>query len=381
MASSPPQLGHGPTARKVGHGLAKVLQINRTYRNPTGGDDKVTRGESAFSVSTADTYVEEEPTTAEWFREVTPSPRDIRRYLYSLFPFIHWIGRYNLQWFIGDLIAGESKRHLNCRFIADKGVRCHGRCCCSTPRHGLRQACGAACPIRAVFILHGCLDLLVLCDIKGHYNWGKESFAFLADMYLTALQPVAVMSTLTGNIVLKAAKSHPHIPGHVVASALAIIAGAIICFIGLVRCGWIVDFIPLSAISAFMTGSALNIAVGQVPGLMGITGFNTRASTYLVVIDLLKHLGRTKLDAAIGLTALTLLYLIRFGCSYGARKLPERRKVFFFLACLRVVFVLCLYVLVSYLVNRHHRKKPKFSILGTVPRGEFSSPCLFRYIN
>lgn len=200
-------------------------------------------------------------------------------------------------------------------------------------------------------------------------------------MYLTALQPVAVMSTLTGNIVNKVATSHPDIPGHVVASAVAIIAGSIICFIGLVRCGWIVDFIPLSAISAFMTGSAINISVGQVPGLMGIKGFNTRASTYLVVINILKHLGRTKLDAAIGLTALTLLYLIRFGCSYGARHMPSRRKMFFFLATLRTVVVLCLYVLVSYLVNRHHKKKPKFSVLGKVPRGECFSQCLLRYNN
>ncbi len=177
------------------------------------------------------------------------------------------------------------------------------------------------------------------------------------------------MSTLTGNIVNKVADSHPDIPGHVVASAVAIIAGAIICFIGLVRCGWIVDFIPLSAISAFMTGSALNIAVGQVPGLMGIKGFDTRASTYKVVINILKHLGRTKLDAAIGLTALTLLYLIRFACSYGARKVPQRRKLFFFLATLRTAFVILLYILIAYLVNRHHRKKPWFSLLGTVPRG------------
>ena len=58
------------------------------------------------------------------------------------------------------------------------------------------------------------------------------------------------MSTVTGNVVNKIAKNHPDIPGHVVASALAVIAGAILCFIGIIRCGWIVDFISLAAISA-----------------------------------------------------------------------------------------------------------------------------------
>ncbi len=182
-------------------------------------------------------------------------------------------------------------------------------------------------------------------------------------------KPVAVMSAVTGNVVSQVAKSNPSIPGHVVASALAVMAGSIICFIGLVRCGWIVDFISLTAISAFMTGSALNIAVGQVPTMMGITGFSTRDSTYLVVINTLKNLGQTKLDATMGLTALALLYLVRSACNLGARRLPNRRKMFFFLSTLRTVFVILLYTMISWLVNRHHRKSPLFKILGTVPRG------------
>ena len=161
----------------------------------------------------------------------------------------------------------------------------------------------------------------------------------------------------------------PAIPGHVIASALAVVAGGIICFIGLIRAGWIVDFISLTAISAFMTGSALNIAVGQVPGMLGITGFSTRDSTYHVVINTFKYLGDTKVDAAMGLTALALLYVIRSACTLGARKLPNHRKLFFFSATLRTVFVILLYTLVSWLVNRNHRESPLFNILGTVPRG------------
>jgi sodium-independent sulfate anion transporter 11 len=52
------------------------------------------------------------------------------------------------------------------------------------------------------------------------------------------------MSTLVGNLLVKAAKTNPKIQGHVIASALAVIAGGIICFIGLIRCGWIVDPFP-----------------------------------------------------------------------------------------------------------------------------------------
>jgi sodium-independent sulfate anion transporter 11 len=93
------------TRTKIGHGLAKALGIKVQKSEPY--QDEVTRGESVFSVATAETFIEEPPTTAEFIREMTPSGRQIRDYIWSLFPFLHWIGYYNLQWLIGDLVAGE----------------------------------------------------------------------------------------------------------------------------------------------------------------------------------------------------------------------------------------------------------------------------------
>lgn len=43
------------------------------------------------------------------------------------------------------------------------------------------------------------------------------------------------MSTIVGNIVISAQAIDPTIPGYVVASALAIVAGGIICGLGLIR--------------------------------------------------------------------------------------------------------------------------------------------------
>jgi sodium-independent sulfate anion transporter 11 len=198
---------------------------------------------------------------------------------------------------------------------------------------------------------------------------GVLLYWFFATSKDITIGPVAVMSTVVGNVVAKAAITHPDIEGHVIASALAVITGCIIAAIGLARCGWIVDLISLTSISAFMTGSAINIAVGQVPGMMGITGFSTRVETYRVVINTLKHLGRSDLNAAMGLSALAMLYIIRSVCKLAAKKYPSRQKLIFFISTLRTVFVILLYTLISYLVNRHHRKDHKFKILGTVPRG------------
>lgn len=62
-------------------------------------------------------------------------------------------------------------------------------------------------------------------------------------------------------------------PNTDIATALALICGFITLGMGLLRIGWLVEFIPAPAVSGFMTGSAITIASGQIPGLMGISGF------------------------------------------------------------------------------------------------------------
>ena len=95
-------------ASKIGHAAAKVLGIKLDYRNELGSEkEKISRGESVFSVSSADSYVEEEPTATEWIQAHTPSVRDLGHYFQSLFPWTTWLHRYNMQWLLGDLVAGE----------------------------------------------------------------------------------------------------------------------------------------------------------------------------------------------------------------------------------------------------------------------------------
>ncbi|KAL8891994.1 MAG: hypothetical protein Q9215_000996 [Flavoplaca cf. flavocitrina] len=324
------------TATKVGHGLAKVLGIKLHYRNPQGLDD-VSRGESVYSVSSADTYVEQEPSTWEWICSVTPTGRGLLHWAYHLFPFVHWIGRYNLQWLYGDLVAGIT---VGCVVVPQSMA--YAKLAELAPEFGLYSS-----------------------------FMGVLIYWFFATSKDITIGPVAVMSTVTGNVVDRVKESNPEFESHVVASSLAVICGCVITAIGLARAGWIVDFISLAAISAFMTGSAINIAMGQVPALMGITGFSNREATYKVFINILKNLGGTKRDAAMGLTALTFLYLIRFACNYGARRMPNRSKMFFFLSTLRTAFIILLYTLISFLVNRNHRSRSarRFAILGDIPRG------------
>jgi sodium-independent sulfate anion transporter 11 len=178
---------------------------------------------------------------------------------------------------------------------------------------------------------------------------------------------------------------------HTIATALALICGFITLGMGLLRIGWLVEFIPAPAVSGFMTGSAITIAAGQFPGLMGISGFecvgftvfisleyvayynpSTRAATYKVIINSLKGLPRTKVDAAFGLTGLFSLYAIRFACEWGQKKWPRRARWFFFASVMRNAFVIIILTLASFLYCRTRQLpngKYPIKILLTVPSG------------
>jgi sodium-independent sulfate anion transporter 11 len=195
---------------------------------------------------------------------------------------------------------------------------------------------------------------------------GVMLYWFFATSKDITIGPVAVMSTLVGNIVgeLPAAE-RPQ-----VASALSLVCGGIVLAIGLFRLGFIVDYIPLTAIAAFMTGSALNIAVGQAPKMLGISGFNTRDATYIVFVNTLKNLDHISIDAAMGLTALFFLYLLKWiFTSFLPKKFPGYQKSWFFISTLRTAFIMLLYTMISWLVNMNRKDNPLFGILGDVPTG------------
>lgn len=250
------------------------------------------------NITDGDPDVEHEPTAAEYLHKFKPSTSATKRYIRSLFPFWNWIFHYNLTWLFGDVIAG-----VTVGFVV-------------IPQ-GMAYALLAKLP--AEYGLYTSFVGFIL-------YW---AFATSKDI---TIGTVAVMSTIVGNIVIKVQKTHKHLEAPDIARALSVIAGAVLLFIGLTRLGRIVELIPLVAITSFMTGAAISIGAGQVPALLGISGVNSRGPTYLVIIDTLKGLPRTKLDAAMGLSALFLLYAIRIFCSFMTKKQPSKKKLWFFVS-------------------------------------------------
>ncbi|CEL59450.1 putative sulfate permease C3H7,02 OS=Schizosaccharomyces pombe (strain 972 / ATCC 24843) GN=SPBC3H7.02 PE=3 SV=1 [Rhizoctonia solani AG-1 IB] len=280
--------------------------------------------------------------TRDYFRQFrsTDAKQGVLNYLKSLFPVFQWITRYNLGWATGDIIAG-----LTVGLVLVPQSMSYAKIATLSPEYGLY----------ASFV-------------------GVFVYCFFATSKDVSIGPVAVMSLQVANVIKHVQNSHPGVyTGPEIAVALAFICGIIVLGIGLLRIGRLVEFIPAPAVSGFMTGSAISIVAGQVPGLFGIAGrFDTRAATYRVIINTLKNLHYATLDAAFGVAGLVALYTIKYAFLYLAKRFPRRERLFFFLSIARNAFVIVILTVAAYLYA-HPRKDAKgnypISVLKTVPRG------------
>jgi solute carrier family 26 (sodium-independent sulfate anion transporter), member 11 len=185
-----------------------------------------------------------------------------------------------------------------------------------------------------------------------------------------SIGPVAVASIITGAIIADIANEHPTEPREVLAGTIAMLAGAVFTALGVLRLGWLVDMLSLPAVTAFITGSAITICFGQFPVMMGIRHISGRDPAFKIGLNIFKNLGRIRIDAALGLTSLLLLYSMKWICSWVAKKRPNLAKAMFFISTLRTVVTIVLYTIISYIINRNRKDNPLVRILGFVPRGQ-----------
>ncbi|PWN44340.1 sulfate permease, partial [Ceraceosorus guamensis] len=282
--------------------------------------------------------------SSSWLSDIFSSPgRKATEYLDSLFPFTKWILSYNSQWMIGDLIAG-----ITVGLVVVPQSMSYAQVALLPPEYGLYSS----------FV-------------------GVVIYVLFATSKDVTIGPVAVMSLQTANVIRHVMEKTNAYEGRpqVIASALAFICGVVTLGIGLLRLGWIVEFIPQPAVAGFMTGSAFTIAAGQVPKLMGLSAVKTSGSaTYEVIIDTLKALPNTTIDAAFGLTALFFLYFVRWVCTAIPRRYPKLARTCFFISVFRNAFVIIILTAASRIwlgptVARNPKAKLPISILKKVPRG------------
>lgn len=292
-------------------------------------------------------YLQKEPTVVEYGERYLSDPLGrIKRYIVSLFPIASWILHYNTTWLYGDLVAG-----ITVGVVLVPQSMSYAQVALLPAQYGLYSS------FIGVFI-----------------------YSFFATSKDVSIGPVAVMSLQVSKVITKVQeRAGDKYSAPEIATFLSLICGGIAAGLGLLRLGFILEFISMPAVMGFMSGSAFNIITGQVPGLMGYnSAVNTRNSSFNTVIHTLKNLPLTNVNAAFGLVPLFLLYLWKFLCGYFSKRYPQKKMYFFYFAQLRNAIIIIVATAISWGIvhpqlKRYTGDKSKFkstiSTIGVVPRG------------
>ena len=293
-------------------------------------------------------FLEREVTVVDWGQKVFANPlTKIKHYFISLFPIANWILHYNGKWLYGDLVAGITV-----------GIVLVPQSMSYAQLAGLPAQFGLYSSFVGVFI-----------------------YSFFATSKDVSIGPVAVMSLQVSKVIaaVQAKVGEDTYKPEEIATFLSLICGGIATAIGILRLGFILEFISIPAVMGFMSGSAFSIIVGQVPGLLGYSSLvNTRESTYKVVINTLKHLPKGNKNAAFGVIPLFLLYVWKFGADYGQKRWPRYKTYLFYFQQLRNAIIIIVATAISWGIVHPKRKsfdgpdskfKPPIQVIGVVPKG------------
>jgi sodium-independent sulfate anion transporter 11 len=156
--------------------------------------------------------------------------------------------------------------------------------------------------------------------------------------------PTSILGLLTAEVVHDL--SQEGYTPQAIASAIAFMVGVYTIAIGLLKLGFLLDFVSAPVLSGWISAVALVILLGQVGGLVAL---DPSSGTARIIRDVLGHLHEIRpLTLAIGFTGIFVLVVLEHvGKRWG------KKSIYLKIFCTsRAVVVLILYTLISYLVNR-----------------------------
>ena len=133
------------------------------------------------------------------------------------------------------------------------------------------------------------------------------AYALFGTSRLLFVGPISTVSVLSGSIVRALSGGDTQLAMQLT-SVLAITAGVVLTAVGLLRLGWVAQFLSEPIVTGFVAGLVVLIVIGEVPALAGLTaptgGIFERVN--LLVRDLGSFHGLT---LVIGLTSLAVLFV------------------------------------------------------------------------
>ena len=189
-------------------------------------------------------------------------------------------------------------------------------------------------------------------------------YAIFGTSRTLAVGPVAVASLMTAAAAVQiASQGTPEYLGATI--ALAVISGLLLLLLGLLRLGFLANFLSHPVISGFITASGIQIAAGQLAPVLGI---HADGESFVdLVRSMVPNLGQINpYTAAIGLASLAFLFWVRRGLKPLLRRFGVGERTADILAKVGpVVAIAATTAAVWGLGLTEHGVK----IVGTVPQG------------
>ena len=132
------------------------------------------------------------------------------------------------------------------------------------------------------------------------------AYAVFGSSRLLFMGPVSTVSVLSGSIVRQLSGGDAQRAVELTA-ALAVVAGIVLLVAGLIKIGWVAQFLNEPIVMGFVTGLVVLIVVGEIPGLLGLPIPKGALLDRLVAIGQSLPQGHL-VTAAVGTSALIVLF-------------------------------------------------------------------------
>lgn len=259
-------------------------------------------------------------------------PSATAEYIAEKLPAAQWLPHYNYKWILQDFIAGITIGVM----LIPQGLA-YAKIANIPVEHGLYSSW---IPSALYFFLG---------TSKGRYSISTKDLIHNNNKIEVSSGPTSILGLFTAEAVADLSKQG-YDPANI-ASAMAFLVGVYALAIGLLKLGFLLDFVSGPVLTGWISAVAFVIGLGQVGSLVGLT---TGSGTVNIFRDVLCHLNKIQpLTLCIGFTSIAVLYSLEWvGKIWG-----KKNKWLKFLSTSRAVIVLILFTLISYLVNKDRTKE------------------------
>jgi len=188
------------------------------------------------------------------------------------------------------------------------------------------------------------------------------AYALFGSSRIINVGPTAVISLMTAACIA----TLPEGTRLVSAAALALMTGGILLLAGLIKGGFVMNFVSRPVVSAYITGAALLIIFSQIKHILGVQASgNTVLALFGELAGNFKSANKTAMLT--GGAAIVILWLVRRYLAFGLIKMHVRSRVAKLIGRTMPILVIVGFIILSAALNLENTQGLK--VVGTVPSG------------